>query len=1079
MFRSTTVTVRDNFNGIPQSALINSAKKEQEIDFALLHSSNAASNITSVTRFSPDHTNNSEADANKLGDQMQGLHGHKVGFSFAFPKKASVKLESSAAVFYEFNDEVSAEHGLSRRSRFFPGPCNLQSAAAEEIIVCSEEKPHSIAPSADKHNDKTEFSPLQDANELSSEENPEQEIMVRSPSFSHLKEPGLGESDSFSMNVDLPSLPDDRPSTVAPGNQALPAERKSDEHKGSKCTGLSVNEDGLSQQALRKENDQNVTSDSPTNEVAIKKDLPDGLTPAHSEGEPTALPSKPDSHKRLCEPFVPVLNKHGSNILQWPSEMLIYTTTEPSISYSCNPLYFDFRSSKSSECLEKVKPQANMSISSHKSESRQGLVLDYTDKSLSVDADSTADTNTHSCNRATSVTMDISVPEDCNPEKNQDEFTLDASSETVINKKYDNPSKYLQEMSSSDGEYNRCWIKRTHEKWLHKNRKRKRRRKLCYHHYDKAANTISPVVEQQNNGVEDADNHHQLHNTLEKGVGENESRDSVMEQLQQSHETLGLESSSCSGTISMFTQLQGSQSPCLIFNTKDNKDDCIHSKIMCRRNKPMSHRQSNKPGLNLDRRNSISSTDFCTWSIRSSSSSLDHKHSGHYPDEKCTNQIPPIKRTYTSLSDEPEKFHRKRRHHIFSCSSDESSNAQICFIDENLRHTHNEEAPFKPKRKRRRKRTRVHHALLERAPRRNINSPPEASVVINSQVISTQDSVEQSITDYANGTEKTTESVESQPGLQSEPSLSSESIQESNCSVTETVPCMPSASSLTKHDVLETKKPENLPQKEDKHENTIIPEIQAPPKMISIERNMDPPLPKTYLCNYEVAESTTPQEKLSPSSNEWLRYNPGIFNAPPPLPFKEAHLNSHAFLTTEQIFTPFPWPEHPLLLPPENHDKFKDLQCEAYHQIVQQNMLASKMKLTFPPTAMPTSNALLQPLPFQQPLCSTSVTTTIHHTILQQHAAAAAAAASTFQVLQPHQFLSPLPTLSRTPLPHLSVGPRLCPAGHAALVGPPQLPLIPTSVLHPNHLAFPPLPHSLFPSLLSPHPAVIPLQPLF
>ncbi|KAL8183581.1 UNVERIFIED_CONTAM: hypothetical protein K2H54_045944, partial [Gekko kuhli] len=55
-----------------------------------------------------------------------------------------------------------------------------------------------------------------------------------------------------------------------------------------------------------------------------------------------------------------------------------------------------------------------------------------------------------------------------------------------------------------------------------------------------------------------------------------------------------------------------------------------------------------------------------------------------------------------------------------------------------------------------------------------------------------------------------------------------------------------------------------------------------------------------------------------------------------------AHINSHAFLTSEQILTPFTLPEHALLLPPENHDKFKDLQCEAYHQIFQQNILANK-----------------------------------------------------------------------------------------------------------------------------------------
>lgn len=46
-------------------------------------------------------------------------------------------------------------------------------------------------------------------------------------------------------------------------------------------------------------------------------------------------------------PFLHVLSKDGSTALQWPTELLLFTKTEPSISYGCNPLYFDFRLSLS------------------------------------------------------------------------------------------------------------------------------------------------------------------------------------------------------------------------------------------------------------------------------------------------------------------------------------------------------------------------------------------------------------------------------------------------------------------------------------------------------------------------------------------------------------------------------------------------------------------------------------------------------------------------------------------------------------------------------------------------------------
>ncbi|KAH0627474.1 hypothetical protein JD844_003217 [Phrynosoma platyrhinos] len=46
-------------------------------------------------------------------------------------------------------------------------------------------------------------------------------------------------------------------------------------------------------------------------------------------------------------PFLHVLSKDGSTALRWPTELLLFTKTEPSISYGCNPLYFDFRLSLS------------------------------------------------------------------------------------------------------------------------------------------------------------------------------------------------------------------------------------------------------------------------------------------------------------------------------------------------------------------------------------------------------------------------------------------------------------------------------------------------------------------------------------------------------------------------------------------------------------------------------------------------------------------------------------------------------------------------------------------------------------
>ncbi|XP_025030488.1 zinc finger protein 804A [Python bivittatus] len=1075
MFRSTTVMVRDNFNEIPQCALIDSTKKEQEFNFALLHSSKTASDVASVAPLMPDTTTNSGPDI-KLGDQVQGLHGHKVGFSFAFPKKASIKLESSAAAFYEYNDETSAEHGVSRRSRFVPGPGNLPVSSAEEIALCFDEKPSSITPLMEKHDvDNVESIPAEDSNEPPTEGNGIQQAPELRHPVSHLKGPGLVESDSCGTETDSSALPDEMLTRRVFGSQALPVESNGNEHVGNECAVLPVNEEHLSQYDIQEENDPNVSNDSLASEVEMKECISDGPIPANSEGERRALPNKQMPSKRLCDPFVPVLNKHGYTILQWPCEMLLYTNTEPSISYSCNPLCFDFRSSKSSESLEKNKQPSNMPNSTHKAESSQDLDCNHPDESLSVDTDCAA-------------VAQIPSAESCALEKKQDEFCLDPSQSTGKKEKYHNFLK------SANEQENKGWNKRTHEKWFYRNRKRKRRRKQFYHHYEEMTELsaeISPVAKQQNNFI-DIDKHLKLHGTLEQGINESQSRDLVLQQLEETAKIPEKEDHDYPGTISITTQVHRTQSPQTVWNTSDKRDCCINSNHLWIKNKPVSHRQSNKAGSNSGRCNSVYSRPFCNWTTRRQCSNPDHKHLSHYPDKKCTNQAQPIKRAYHSVIDEPERSHRKRRYHIHSYSSDESSAAQTCFSEENVRQLSKLAVACKPKRKRRRKRTRIHDIFIEKRPRRNISvrSPTEVVKFEDSPRKSTEENLEQtsshSNTDYAKNIENKVQPVRSQTDSPSEHLVSSENIQGSNSSISEPTPCLEesrsSSSPVTEHSISAVGKSRDMLEGR-KHKNVSVPEIQASLKMSTLERNPNQLPPKAFLCHDEVAE-TTPQEKRNPSANEWLKYAPDILNSMPPLHLKETHVNSHAFLTTEQILTPFTFPEHALLLPTETHDKFKDLQLEAYHQIIQQNMLASKMKLTFPPAALQPSSAALPPLPLQQqPLCSTSVTM-IHHTVLQQHAAAAAAAAaataSTFKVLQPHQqFLSQVPALSRVPLPHLSVGPRLCPTGHTTMVGPPQLPVIPASVLHSSHLAFPPLPHTLFPSLLSPHPAVIPLQPLF
>ncbi|XP_078016916.1 uncharacterized protein LOC144458377 [Epinephelus lanceolatus] len=61
-------------------------------------------------------------------------------------------------------------------------------------------------------------------------------------------------------------------------------------------------------------------------------------SPSDGAKESASLPLN-----RPKEPFCRVLSRDGSRVLLWPSEMVRYTKTSPSISFSINPLLYDFR----------------------------------------------------------------------------------------------------------------------------------------------------------------------------------------------------------------------------------------------------------------------------------------------------------------------------------------------------------------------------------------------------------------------------------------------------------------------------------------------------------------------------------------------------------------------------------------------------------------------------------------------------------------------------------------------------------------------------------------------------------------
>ncbi|GAB0191781.1 zinc finger protein 804A [Grus japonensis] len=1086
MFKSTTVTVRDHCNDIPQSAAVESANK-QDFSCTLMHEAQNCKDVASVISSTPGNACGNKSDANKCGDQVQGAQGHRVGFSFAFPKKAAVKLESSAAVFYEYNDETSMEHGFSRRSRFVPGVCNLQSPSAAEIVLCPEEKHNCFHPPVEKCTDPAE---APEAQELASEESRVLESPVINPAVSHSEQLVSSDMDGYRIDVRAADLLDQTLPTVTDSVQVLPLDRSGYELQGNRALVQAVVDDCLSLQDVAEEKDKDRNSDSSTTETEIKKLGADASVPSPSEeGSSGAPQSKPDTRKRPSEPFVPVLSKYGSNILQWPSEMLIYTSTDPSISYSCNPLYFDFKSSRTNDSQEKPKHQPNIPHLHHKTESNHSLVSDFTNKPTSECGYYETEMNKNVCNYTIPLMSDVSLIRNCDLAKNPNKVSLDESFRIRKIDKYHISKNHLRQNTVIDEKYNKVWIKASHEKWLHKSRKWKRRRKLCHCHHHHCGGATTAEMEmslgtEKEISYRDENKYQHLQNNPEKCRHDAGNIWLATGEIQQSHQKLGTENGH-KRVMSVSGHVHGDRVWCDVWSAKNS---CQHRgcKRLHRKSKASSRRQAKQLAPSSRRHSLRYSKTCCGWKVRRSSCSPEHKCLGHCSEEKSPSQNQSIKRGYNVLTEEPEKSHHKRRQLTCSSSSDESSYGQTS-AEEYLRQARTLGTHHKAKGKRRRRKNRIRHVFLDKNMRSETSRPSkENSANCTLNILGdflTQDSLEETnvdpTADHAKDIDETMQLEESKSSLETDSSHMLENDKLTACAAAESTPSTfsdvvaGSAACVPEHSAPVAAGTQDVLQDEKKKENVNRCENQARYKVPLPNRPLEQAPPKSYLCHHELAESL-PHEKINEVTSEWVQCNPGIFSSPPPLPFKEAHVNSHTFLTTEQLIAPFTLPDQTLIFPPDNHEKFKDLPSEAYQQIVPQNMLANKVKFAFPAPAIQPPNSPLQPLPLQPPLCSTSVTT-IHHTILQQHAAA-----STLKVLQPHQqFLSQVPALSRAPLPHLPVGPRLCPGGHAAFIAPPHLPLLPPSVLHPTQLAFPPLPHTVFPSLLSPHPAVIPLQPLF
>ncbi|NXY68051.1 Z804B protein, partial [Glareola pratincola] len=287
-----------------------------------------------------------------LGNQVSQVFpdstnaSQRAGVSFSFSKKVPLKLESSASVFSENSEEgydcsESPNHKAKQAFEGFHSGTLL-----EEDVKASLDK----GPPVTQDQVNLDISALSHVaakpkmlheNDKSSDRELEEKVSAH-PSFSKVKiqlsnldfSGSLRETDQESKLTESEQLLE---TVISPSCQASNFCTQPNTYKHSNAH----LPDQLPELPQQPEPQLARASNSP-GVVKRERSLESSDT---TNGKMATLPRETmvKEIKPQALPFLHVVSKDGTTALQWPTELLLFTKTEPCISYGCNPLYFDFR----------------------------------------------------------------------------------------------------------------------------------------------------------------------------------------------------------------------------------------------------------------------------------------------------------------------------------------------------------------------------------------------------------------------------------------------------------------------------------------------------------------------------------------------------------------------------------------------------------------------------------------------------------------------------------------------------------------------------------------------------------------
>ncbi|NXT48798.1 Z804B protein, partial [Pluvianellus socialis] len=290
-----------------------------------------------------------------LGNQVPQVFPHstnasqRAGVSFSFSKKVPLKLESSASVFSENCEEGNdcSESPNHKTKQALEG-CHSGTLLEEDLKANLDKEPLIAEDQMDLDNSALSHvaakPKMLKENDKSSDRELEEKVSAH-PSFSKVKiqlsnldfsvslketeqESKLNEPDQLLETPISPLCPAGnfctQPNTYKHSNAHLPDQLPElpQQPEPQLACASNIYE---SPEVVKRERSLESSETTNGNTETFPRET------MVTEVKPQALP------------FLHVVSKDGTTALQWPTELLLFTKTEPCISYGCNPLYFDFR----------------------------------------------------------------------------------------------------------------------------------------------------------------------------------------------------------------------------------------------------------------------------------------------------------------------------------------------------------------------------------------------------------------------------------------------------------------------------------------------------------------------------------------------------------------------------------------------------------------------------------------------------------------------------------------------------------------------------------------------------------------